>query len=359
MRARGRWSWIVAAVVSCCVASWADRAAMAASGPPPLKLSQYVAGDFCAAIVVHPHRMAQSPMLAKLPQAPEKPAVPPVVPGVDLSELNTLLKPLNLRRIVVLIDPLPKDNLAFFPGVIFQFEEEVAGNELLAKVFSDLEAAEFKGQKYQKSAAAGAALGNVPLGLHWGDPWTLIVAPEPTLQKMLAVAGPQPLLEPLRKAGLKNDVLVQVMAEPILAAYQRASGQTPEQLKAAMAGNPAGMFIGEVTAAGLTLNLSGDMLCELRVATKSDAVAGQLVGLAGMGLAMGKQQFAALKDAPPPQIPPPLVEPVMTVGQQILDGMQAKQEGSEAVLSIKMPAGLPKLLETAATMATAMAGTKP
>jgi len=331
---------------------------------PKGDLAAFIAPDFCAAIVIHPQRLAESPIAAALqvgtPAAQESPAagmaamamaMPKAAEaGVDLMKLTQVLGNNQLRRIVVLVEPFPTAEIPASPAVILQFEADVDPDQLFPALAKGAEKAEHQGATYYKSATA---IEGVVLAGHVAAGKIVLVAPEPTLLKMLTTSEtPGPLLTQLRHTGMGNDIILEYVAKPLLDAAGKA-GKSPENLFP-QGDDPTGGLIKDVASASMTLNLSGASLAHLEVVAGDEAVAAKLQAMLAGLQAMATQQYEGVKKEPPPQLPAPLATPIFAVGDDLLKGLAIKQDGTRVVVDLKMPKGLPELVKNLAAIAPMM-----
>jgi len=311
-------------------------------------LSEFIASDFCAAIVVHPGRLIKSPAAEALPL---EAAQGMAAGGSGAAKAAAVLDPKKVRRAVILIDPTPIADSPVSVGVILQFEEDINAMALLSQQYQDIRSVEFEGKKYLSSSSAGQ--GDVPGAAYVAGPRTLLMGPEPTLKKMLAAEdAPRPLLDQLRRSSLKNDLLVEILADPLVKLLQESSASSPEG--APSQGMMAAAMLADVKAASLSLNFSGDTLLQLALYGKQADSVAKLHGQLSMFQAMAGQQLkTAAADAE--KTPEGLAGPLVAFGQELLDGTQLTKEDDRALLVVKMPKDLPgmvkKLMETAQGMA--------
>jgi len=172
--------------------------------------ASYVATCFPAAVVLHPARIARSPLAASLLQEA------PVASAVRKTNIDIA----TIEEIIVLLPPLgkggpnPKQDL---PCFIVRFSKPIVAKELVAKFFAavlpqlaELQAAQFEGRACYRVAAAPWVLVHAPTDR------TLLVAAEDRLRAMLAEPkGRGPLAERLAAADGDHDAILAVAAEPV------------------------------------------------------------------------------------------------------------------------------------------------
>lgn len=340
---------------------WAAGPASAQSAPKG-DLSTYISPDFCAAVVVHPHRLAESPILAKLPKkadqaGPVDPAMAmmalsqvPAAQKVNLMKLAESLAGNSLRRIVVVVDPTPSEAGPVSGGVILQFESELNGDTLFPAVVPEAEKAEIQGAACytftpdgpEKVKIAGCVRGKI-----------VLVAPESTMKKMLTPSETVgPLLAQLRKTGLANDVIVQYAAEPL----SKGLAEAGMSLDALAKADPNIAPAAKVQSASVTLNLSGETLLAAEVIVKDAATADQLAALVEQGKTAAKTQVGEFKKQPVPMLPPELSKQLIAVAEDLLAKTKTAKKGTTVNLTVGMPKGLPELVAQLAQMGAMFQG---
>ena len=336
-------------------------------------LGRFISPDFCGAVVIHPLRIQESTLAAAIKSAlpkdgPSASAAPLAMlqaqknapPGMDVEKLSKLIDPKTIHRVVVLVDPLPVPGVQASPGIIVQFNTDVDGAAILAAVAKDWQPAETAGTKYQKTKNPKA--GQPDLAACVTDARTMIAGLEVTVVKMLAPnqQGSQPLLEQLKHTSLNNDIVVEFLAEPLLAKLTKATGKTADEVLAG-AGDPgAAVLAKEIKSVSLTLNFSGATLLHAEVVTSKDEAAGGLAMMANMAMAAGKQKYEEAKKSPIPMVPPPVTGALFKVGDEVFAGLTIKVEAARLVANLPMPASLPDALKTVTQIgATMLQGMSP
>jgi len=336
MRSRRPWLSLVAILTMLGVQALDQPSAQAQTAPRGT-LSRYVAADFWGAIVIHPARVAKSPLWADLPKSAAMPMTTP--PGMDPAQAAALMQaakeldPTKIRRVVVLLEGKPQANTS--SAAIVQFEDDLSQKwvDLLTK---GGQAAEHQGTKYMKL--------KMPTGPELAacapDPKILLVGTEPALQRALTMpAGAQPLLEELRRVSLENDILAAVLFEPLLKA---AGDQIPPTMKPMAEG---------LKSAAATINFSGDTLLHVDLMAAKEETAAGLQKQLSMFPAMGVQQAQAMK----PMLPPQLAAALFPVLEEMAAGTKVNKDGLRVTADMKMPAKLADLLKSISSMASSLA----
>ena len=334
--------------------------ANAAPKTDPVNLTQFIGPDFFAALVVHPSRLAKSPMLAGLSQPDTSNLIKSGPPEAALAA--EFFKSEKVRRVVVLVASTAEGGIGashLTVGAIIQFNEDVDSESFLKQVFKDAEPATLGEVTYLTSKAKGippdpaAKTPGVPSAAYVAGPRTLLIALEPAMKKMLAPAtGPRTLLEQLKHSSLNNDVLIQIAAEPLL---KSEAGAMLKVLTQAQPKSPGVDLIDDVKSIALALNVTQDPLLKLTVAGAKPDSADKFNGLmqvAKMGIVSG---LDGLKKNPPSMLPPALKEPLFKVTDEIVAALQIAKQGDEVSLTITQPPSLPALVQKAAETAKSMA----
>jgi hypothetical protein len=328
----------------------------AAPTTDPVNLTQFIGPEFCAALVVHPSRLAKAPMFSGLSLPDMSKTIKSAGPEAALAA--EFFKPEKVRRIVVLVASTAEGGIGpshLTVGAIIQFNEDVESESFLKKVGKDFESTTLEGIPCLASkeggipADAAAKTPAVPLAAYVAGPRTLLVGLEPAMKKMLAPAtGPRTLLEQLKHSSLNNDVLIQIAAEPLL---KSEAGATLKALTQAQPKKPGVELIDDVKSIALALNVTQEPLLKLTVAgaktDSADKISG-LMQLAKMFIAGGLENG---KKNPSPMLPPDLKEPLFKVADEIVAGLKVAKQGDEVALTIDQPPTLPALVQKAVEMA--------
>ncbi len=347
MRSRPVWCCAVGLLVL--GLSVLDRPLAWGQTPSGGALGRYISSDFWGAVVIHPARIAKSPLWAGLPKirglltsfAP---------PGADPTQAAAMAAAMqnfdtnNLRRVVALLEgePTPTAYAKNSPPMIVQFEDDTA-SKLMALLSASGEQGEYKGTKLVKVKSPTGTV----LVFCSPDPQLLLAAGESSLHKMLTPpSGPQPLLEELRRVSLNNDVMVAVVMEPLVKA---AGPALPPQAKPIVEG---------MQAATATLNFTGDTLLHIDLMTLKEDIAMGMQMQLGMLQAMGTQQVQQMKANPPPAVAP-VAGVLVPVLEEAVAGTKINKDTLRVTADMKMPSKLPDLVKAAASMAAAMSAMGP
>ena len=316
-------------------------------------LARYIAPDFCGAVVIHPQRIAQSPLAAALQSGASTEgssggveqalamlqAQAGPLPGVDVPKLVAAIKGKPVHRVVILIEALLAPKPMAAPGVILQFADAVDGKAILAAVSADWQPADAGGTPYQ--TLKNPTEGLPPIAACVCDGQTIIAGLQPTVEKMLAKdQGSQPLLDQLRRTSLNNDIVVEFLAAPLLAKLAKS----PEALAAL--GDPSmAMMAQDVMSLSTAINLSGATLFHAELTTAKDESAAQVAMMANMGVAAGKMKLDEFKAKPPAIAPADIAPLVSKLGDEVLAGLTVKNEGAKLTVDLPMPASLAETLK--------------
>jgi hypothetical protein len=310
--------------------------------PEPPGLSAFVHPDFCAAIVLHPSRMLQSPLMKQMESlsgmAGSAAAGNTGGGGPNMALAGELHKFLpKIRRMTVLLSPAPAEKSLVQGAAIVQFQDAADVEPFLAILFKKEapKTAEYQGTQYWIQPT------NQIVTCHAGGR-ILIPTQEATLQKMLGRnTGSRPLLDQLRRAGLDHDMLIEVLAEPVLAAVAKSTGQSPAAM--VTKAGPLGDLFTETKSLSLAVDLSGETLARLRIASGSEESANKLMGVFSLAPMMGPQLIAQAKKEPPKGLPPAAAQVVIELGEELLQGLKVTKEGNSVVVTLAMPKDLEHL----------------
>jgi hypothetical protein len=330
-------------------------------------LTRFISPDFCAAVVIHPERINESTLAETIRSSlPKEMAGGDLISlvkttlaqnlrglstGADGQKIEKLLQGAKIHRIVFFTDSAMVEN-ALGAAVIVQFGADMDGEGLIAATLPDRQNVEAGGVKYSKIKGRP---GVPDMAAVAPDSRTLIVGVESTVVKMLGKnEGERPLLKQLQKATLNHDILIEVCAEPLWAGLAKG-GMKQEQL---LAGLPPDGGLGDmakdIKSLSLRLDFSGDTLIHAEATTGKAETAAMMAKNGQDMLNVGKQQFEALKKAPPSIAPADLVPTASKLGDEALAGVKIKADGTTATLDVAMPPSLPEALKAAGKMVSPM-----
>lgn len=307
------------------------------------RLAAYVKPGFCAAIIFHPDRIAQSPLAASLPTKPEMASGK--VPGGDLV---AKFDAKALKRVVVLLEPAVGQQPPVAGVALVQFVEPIDGAAAIKAGWSDAQEATAGEVKYFKSESQGT--NGVALAAAAVGQQTLAIGPEPALTRMLA-AGERPsaLLQLLKTADLKHDVIVLFSADA-LKSKLAADGMPVEKVLAEQAG-PFAPIAGDAKSVQLTIDLSGKQLARLTLAMGQPQMAAALQAQAAPMVMVASAQLPALKQQTGAMLPPASADTIFKVLQEALAGTKVSQKGNDVIVEMATPASLGELPKALAELA--------
>lgn len=310
---------------------------------------RFIPGDFIAALVVQPERVLNAPAV--------KAALPPEVIAAIIAPTGVDTK--TVERVTVLIHPFPGGNVAFFPGGVLQFRQDVDGKAVLGRILKDHTEANVSGRSYLRSKSEKMA--EAPLCGHVADNRTLLLAPEPTLQKMLAAATPAagPLHESMKKLDARADVAAAFVITPVRGAAIQAIEEN--KLKEALPPQVADatQLPDHVKGGTLALSLTGDTLLTVNLEAVDDSAGAAVEGLARKALDLGRQMYPNLRRDMTTGLPPDLAKSVPEMADQLVNGISVSRSGAQVTLTVKAPAGLAELAGKVVPMLLAGAGPEP
>jgi hypothetical protein len=311
------------------------------------KLTDFVAPDFCAAIVMHPSQIAKSPVGQALGMGQTQ-AMPgaPAGGGLETAFLQKV-KPEKIRRTVLLIDPVSSGVSPVSQGIIVQLEEDVDLRKLLTEAIPETETITVEGKSCLKCGRAGP--GVVPMVAYIPNGRMVLLAPEPTLKKMLASnSGPRPLLDLLRKADMKSDIVVELLAQPLAKASSPPSGAA-----SAPGMGPAAGMLAEIKTVSATVTLNGPILVHATFYGVKPDSTDKIHGMLSFFQAMIANQVKSAKSPPPQGTPPATAAPMAAMGE-LFQGLSITKQPDRVELTLKTPKNFPELAKQLAESAKAM-----
>jgi hypothetical protein len=301
----------------------------------------FIAPSFAAAVVVHPARLLRSPSMESLPQ--EKMFANFAVLGLD---------PRQAERVVLLVDPFPGGNVLFSGGAVVRFARPVDAGKTLKVLFPAAAKASDQGKAYFRLDAPFAG---APVCVHQADDKTVVVAPEPTLKKMLTARKEKsPLIDRLARTDLDGDVVAVLAVEPIRKPAREAFQGMARDLPPQLAG--AARLPDQVQSLTLTLNLTGKDLLTLDLEA-SDAESAQKVhALARSAIDLLKQAYPQVRPGLLSDAPPDLAGPLGKLADDLVNGIGLTKDGARVSIGVDMPQGLPALMKKLGPLAEQLLG---
>lgn len=332
MRAAGQWIVVAALVLG------GTLPLQAAEGPAAVKMTDFIAPEFFLAAIVHPSRLVQSPAGKHL-WAQQAKTPHPVVAKIQPP-------PEQIRRIVALAGP----NCS--PAVILQFENDFDSRGKLTQAFPQAQTLTIEGKPCLKISASGQPA----LVAHVAGPRLLLLGPEEMLQKMLRPSDqPRPLLEQLRQADLKHDIVLEVVAAPLteqltaLAKKAQApqppagpgpGGMDPLAAIAASMGT-MGPVLEDLKGASVQVDFGGPTLFQAKLTGVKKDSPDKLLPVVNMFVMMANQPAPPNAAGPGPAGgPPPEV-------QAILKTLKVTKVADGVLIQLPMPPKFAELVEQA------------
>jgi hypothetical protein len=322
----------------------------AAARPEPPSLLQFIHADFCVAIVIHPSRIMNSPVMKQIPlemlsgmAGPA--AADPGKPGSTGSSVEMRKWLPKIRRVTALFAPATGDKVPVEAAGIVQFAQAADVDEFIATAVKGNKGAkptEVQGIKSWVDAKDGIIL--CPAGGR-----IVVFGKEPTLKKMLAVnSGERPLVTQLGRTRLDHDIIVEIHADPIFAAVAKTTGKSPaDMVKEAKGMEQFAVLATETKSVSLVIDLTGDTLARLAITAASEDSANKMLGLLSLGQMMGQGMYDSNKKEVakniPPGAPPESVKTVTDLVDDLVKGIKVLKEGNSAVISVAMPKNLEQL----------------
>lgn len=321
-----------------------DGPSQAGSVPgPPLKArggkpidTAFIAASFPAAAVIHPARIARSPLAeALLKEAPVASWLGKM--GIDVSTIDE----------VVILVPAPAkggpDPRKDLPCFIVRFSKPMVAKELAAKFFAavlpqfaELQEVRFEGRACCRVVAAPWVLVHAPTDR------TLLVAPEDHLRAMLAEPKARgPLADRLAAADSDHDAILAVAAEPVRSLVQE--GVQDARRHAPPPVVPIAEGIDVLQGGTLALDLTGETLLAAEFQASPAAAAEKIERAIRQAQEMAKKEWGTARA----QMPRPILDrygPALELAVQAFGSLQMDRQGDRVTASAKRPEGLEKVL---------------
>ncbi len=309
----------------------------------------YIAPEFFGALVIHPARLVQSPLVASLRQKE--------VLGEMLNPPG--LEPSDIEHLIVLIDTPPGGDFETHePTLIARFHQPQNKENLLRLIVSDPRPAQHDSHTYYRGQQATVAF--LP------DDKTLIAASEQTLLRMLAAGEhPQgPLVSKLKQLDLDNDLVGAFVVEPVrklAGGLAESVGDSMPPQFAAFATLPE-----KVGAASLQFDLSDEVLVQLAIAGNDAAATKEIAELVTGGLAFGKLMWPEIRGELGIESDPDEPNPLLDTLNGLVNGLEIERSDQSVVLNVRKPQGLEQVTDElvqlalqGAAMESSMAGGGP
>jgi hypothetical protein len=290
--------------------------------------------DFLA-VVIHPRRIAQSPLVAQ--QLKDE-----TIAGA-IKKFG--VEPSDVAEIVVLVG-LGKNRsggLEPIPVTVIRFTHDVDAKGVLTRLEAAM--APRGAQPIKEVQVRGKTC--LDLGVEKDAPLayvpsknTIVVTTKENMAKVVSAGVPQgPLLERLKKAEADNDIIVALAPEafPNLDTILEAAKQGVPQLVATYL--DAAKTVRGGTAA---FSMTAPVLVHLVLDTNDAEAAGNVEELLQQALRMASGGLVVAKQSIPKQMKNTL-DPLVKLADQFIDGAKATKSGSQVVLDVKRPA----ILDTA------------
>jgi len=294
-------------------------------GPAAIDVSLVTSRDF-AAIVIHPRRIAQSPLVAaQLKDEMISGAIKKF--GIDPSEVEEIVVLMSMGE----KQPGRADPLTV---VVIRFTHDVDAKEVLTKLVA---AMSLRGAVPIKEIVVG---GKTCLDLGADSPLayipsknTIVLAKE-NMKQVVSVTEPKgPLMERLKKADADQDILIALAPEAfpnldtiIDSAKRGAPPLVVNYLDAAKT----------VRGGTATFNLIAPSLLRVVLDAKDADAAGNVEELLQQALRMASGGLVLAKQSIPQEARTKFA-PLVKLADQFVDGAKATKSGTQVVLDVKRP----------------------
>jgi hypothetical protein len=263
----------------------------------------------------------------------------------------TGIDPRSVERVLVLTEPFPgsggkppppgpgRAHALFQVAAVVHFGAAVDGKKLLEKVPGGVEEKTSQGKTYFRAKNPQLVSAGARACAYVADDRTVVVAPEPTLHKMLAAGGAKsPLIDRLRAADLDHDIAAVLVVGPYRELLAQAVAEADKSIPPPLAGvRTLPEHLQALTAA---VNLSGPALLKITLEADNAEGAGKVEELAKSALDFGKLIYPQVREKLAPQVPAEYAQPVLAVADQFYGGIAVAKDGANVTLTLPRPAAL-------------------
>ena len=300
---------------------------------PAIDVSLVTPDDF-AAIVIHPRRIAQSPLVAEqlknemIAGAIEK-------FGIDPSEVEEIV-------VLVRMGEMRPDVHVLLPTIITRFTHDIDAKEVLTKLQAAIDPrrpvpikeTQFGGKTCLDLGAA------CPLAYVPSKNTLILTSTKENMEKVVAGAEPKgPLLQRLKKADTGQDFII-VLAPEALADFNKIIDAAKKHSPPLMA--PYLDAAKTVQGGTASFNLTAPSLLRVVLDVKDAEAADNLEDLLEQSLRMASAGLMMAKQTMPKEMQATL-GPVVKLAEQFVDGAKAAKSGNQVTLDVKRP----EILDTA------------
>ncbi|MCE9544593.1 MAG: hypothetical protein K8T25_03610 [Planctomycetia bacterium] len=342
-----------------CLACWCATAADSLAEGPAQKIDvTYIQPGFCAALVVHPRRMFDAPLVKMMPAKKVDQAI------LQWTAFLSGVSPRQIDEIEILVGPPAPETanagLVSF-GVVVRFSMAMDPNRKLVPAALNSQPSEFRGKKYSRSAET-TPLG--PLAFCFPDARTFVYADEKSLQQMLTTGGSKsPLVDLLASMYSNHDVLAAGVMAPLGPTVKNAVQNVQKRLLKPAPdelGSQPNSFVRVVNElltwgatapsqmkwAAMTFDLSGGHLLKLGVEGNDAAAGKDLSKHFEAALDFIKKSYGSERGKIEQGTPPEIRLSIMKLLDELVAGLSVTEDGNRVALSLKTPSGWAELPAT-------------
>jgi hypothetical protein len=335
-----------------------DTASQKTASPEAKKAidASFIPEDCFLALVVHPKRLAESPLAAKIPKetadwmfhwaAGKR--------GFDLRGVEDFIS------IVAPCEPVDESErkqpdsqpriigARLWKGAtIIRFAEPIAKKELMAKMFKDYDLdpqqATYERRTYCRGRLRYFSPSGRDLAVYFPDKRTIVFAEnEPLLKKMLSASeGKGNLAERLRQLSADNDLVMilttQGAGESLKGPAKQLAPEMPPGIRDILEASELGKV------ATITVDLRSDPVATLLVEASSEEDAAKLQSRIEKSLATMKSMVTGDRDAIITNGPPAFGKWIVEFVEQVFDGITLARDGAKVTGALKRPKALDSL----------------
>ncbi|MCA9179413.1 MAG: hypothetical protein KDB14_33380 [Planctomycetales bacterium] len=202
---------------------------LAAPASPKPSFANYIHPNFCAAILVHPKQIVESPLGGSL-RLGGLPELVATTFGRDTVGVKQALDPAKISRVAVLLEPFPGGNVAFLPGAVLEYTQDVDAQQLVRALRPE---SQISPNDRRLITGLGEVAG-VELQAYAADPRTLLIAPAAVMEQMRSAqqeSTTNVLRDKLRLSLDDSEVYAAYVSRPVLRALQRLTGKNERELQ--------------------------------------------------------------------------------------------------------------------------------
>ena len=313
---------------------------------------KYIDADFGAALVIHPAQISKTEFGRSI-QFPELVEALLGEAGLDVEKVAATTDATKIARVTVLADPFPGGNVAFLPGVIVEFNEDVPGRQFVRALWPDARTSDTDG----KLMIGLETMADTEIQASIENTRTVLIAPEPVLEKMRSTrrGATSQLGRKLDRELGGSEIVFTYLSAPVKRAFQQLSGLSERQLRTDEETDEfVKMILLDIDSATLQIEMDTAVSISANVDCDQPVVANQIAGIVDSGLATlslaisTPESRAALKQDLQGEFPDEVLGLIDTPAlQDFVDSVALDQRGSNVDMSVEIPHRILDVAESA------------